>query len=85
MTILQTLYTHLPFRQLQFRLESLQQQLNLAKDEAERASADLATKSDEFAKYRRAQHAEFAQLQAAHDTLVQTHAATESSLKEKPA
>ncbi|GJE88476.1 hypothetical protein PsYK624_045590 [Phanerochaete sordida] len=64
-----------------FKLDSLSQQLQLARDEAERASADLAAKSEDFAKYRRTQHAEFAQLQAAHDSLVQTHAATESSLK----
>lgn len=44
-------------------------------------SADLAAKTDEFAKYRRTKHAEFAQLQASHDSLVQTHAATESSLR----
>lgn len=65
----------------QFKLDSLTQQLQLAKDEAERTSADLLAKSDEFAKYRRAKHAELVQLQAAHDSLVQTHAATESTLK----
>ena len=55
--------------------------MKLATDEAERASTDLAAKSEEFAKYRRTRHAEFAQLQTAHDSLVQTHAATESSLR----
>ncbi|KAI0699945.1 hypothetical protein C8T65DRAFT_709807 [Cerioporus squamosus] len=64
-----------------FKLESLTQQLELAKAEAERSAAELATKSEEFAKYRRAKHAELAQLQAAHDSLAQTHASTESSLK----
>ena len=57
------------------------QQLKLAKDEAERSSADLAAKSEEYAKYRRTKHAELAQLQAAHDSLMQTHATTESQLK----
>ena len=57
------------------------QQLELAKSEAERSSAELAAKSEEFAKYRRTKHAELAQLQAAHDSLAQTHASTESTLK----
>ena len=65
----------------QFKLDSLQQQLKLAKDEAERSSAELASKSEEFAKYRRSQHAEFVQLQAAHDALAQNHATTESTLR----
>ena len=65
----------------QFKLESLTQQLELAKSEAERSAAELAAKSEEFAKYRRTKHAELAQLQAAHDSLAQTHASTESSLK----
>lgn len=65
----------------QFKLDSLSQQLKLAQDEAGRTSADFSAKSEEFAKYRRTKHAEFSQLQAAHDSLAQTHAATESSLK----
>ncbi|KAL4250041.1 hypothetical protein ABKN59_004926 [Abortiporus biennis] len=65
-----------------FKLDSLGQQLQLAKDEAERATSDLATKSDEFAKYRREKHAELAQLQAAHDSLSQSSRATESTLKQ---
>ncbi|KAI8994233.1 hypothetical protein BD414DRAFT_506685 [Trametes punicea] len=64
-----------------FKLESLSQQLELAQAEAERASAELAAKTEEFAKYRRAKHAELTQLQAAHDSLAQTHASTESTLK----
>ncbi|KAI0081625.1 hypothetical protein K474DRAFT_1635534 [Panus rudis PR-1116 ss-1] len=64
-----------------FKLETLTQQLELAKSEVERTSADLAAKSEEFANYRRQKRAELAQLQAAHDSLAQTHAATESSLK----
>ncbi|EIW59409.1 uncharacterized protein TRAVEDRAFT_121374 [Trametes versicolor FP-101664 SS1] len=64
-----------------FKLDSLTQQLELARGEAERTAAELATKTEEFAKYRRTKHAELAQLQAAHDSLAQNHASTESTLK----
>ncbi|KAI0953616.1 hypothetical protein AcW1_007790 [Taiwanofungus camphoratus] len=64
-----------------FKLDSLSQQLQLAKEEAARASEELTAKTEDFAKYRRTKHAEFAQLQASHDSLIQTHAATESQLK----
>ncbi|KAI0357500.1 hypothetical protein OH77DRAFT_1435746 [Trametes cingulata] len=64
-----------------FKLESLTQQLELARTEAERTSAELSAKTEEFAKYRRTKHAELTQLQAAHDSLAQTHASTESTLK----
>ena len=57
------------------------QQLGLAKTEAERTSAELVAKSEEFAKYRRTKHVELAELQAAHDSLTQAHASTESSHK----
>ena len=57
------------------------QQLELAKTEAERTSAELVAKSEEFSKYRRAKHVELAELQAAHDSLTQAHASTESSHK----
>lgn len=53
----------------------------MAKEEAARASEELTAKTEDFAKYRRTKHAEFAQLQASHDSLIQTHAATESQLK----
>ncbi|KAI0647815.1 hypothetical protein C8Q79DRAFT_924901 [Trametes meyenii] len=64
-----------------FKLDSLAQQLELARSEAERTAAELATKTEEFAKYRRTKHAELTQLQAAHDSLAQTHTSTESTLK----
>ncbi|KAJ8468503.1 hypothetical protein ONZ51_g9602 [Trametes cubensis] len=64
-----------------FKVESLTQQLELARGEAERTAAELAAKTEEFAKYRRTKHAELTQLQAAHDSLAQTHASTESTLK----
>ena len=53
----------------------------MARGEAERTAAELAAKTEEFAKYRRTKHAELTQLQAAHDSLAQTHASTESTLK----
>lgn len=56
--------------------------MKLARDESERTSADLTAKTEELTKYRRTKHAEFVQLQATHDSLVQNHAATESSLKQ---
>ena len=65
----------------QFKLDSLSQQLELAKAEAERSAAELSTRSEEFTKYRRTKHAELAELQAAHDALAQTHASTETTLK----
>ncbi|KAI0667763.1 hypothetical protein C8Q78DRAFT_1052496 [Trametes maxima] len=64
-----------------FKIDSLAQQLELARSEAERTTAELATKTEEFAKYRRTKHAELTQLQAAHDSLAQTHASSESTLK----
>ncbi|PIL22755.1 transporter [Ganoderma sinense ZZ0214-1] len=64
-----------------FKLESLTQQLELAKTEAERTSAELVAKSEEFAKYRKTKHVELAELQAAHDSITQAHASTESSHK----
>lgn len=80
---LNSFHCHIPFTSIppQFKLETLTQQLDLAKTEAERVSADLATKTEDFAKYRRSKHAELVQLQASHDSLSQTHAAAESSLK----
>lgn len=65
----------------QFKIETLTQQLQLAQSEVERTSSELATKVEEFAKYRRSRHSELAQLQAANDTLTQTQARAESSLK----
>lgn len=64
-----------------FKIDSLTQQLQLAQAEAERANVDLTTKTEEFAKYRRAKHAEMTNLQATYDTLSQTHASTLASHK----
>lgn len=64
-----------------FKIDSLTQQMQLAKDEAERTSKDLTEKTEEYSRYRRTKHAELAQLQAAHDSLIQTHTSTENTLK----
>ncbi|KAG1780540.1 hypothetical protein EV702DRAFT_1078352 [Suillus placidus] len=63
-----------------FKIDSLTQQLQLAQSEVERATAELSSKTEEHAKYRRTKHAEFATLQAAHDSLTQQHSASESCL-----
>jgi nucleoprotein TPR len=55
--------------------------LELAKAEADRATADLSTKSEQFNKDRRTLRAELSQLQTQHELLIQKHAATESRLQ----
>lgn len=65
----------------QFKIDSLSQQLQLAQSEVERTNEELATKTDEFAKYRRTKHAETANLQASLDSVTQSQASTEASLK----
>lgn len=69
----------LTFYPFQFKLDTLSQQLTLAQAESERTTAELIAKSDEYALYRRSKHAEFVQLQAAHDALTEKHASIESS------
>ena len=69
------------FRPFQFRVDTLSQQLTLAQAESERITTELTTKSEEYARYRRSKHAEFVQLQAAHDALTEKHASIESSFK----
>ncbi|KAG9315951.1 hypothetical protein JVU11DRAFT_3605 [Chiua virens] len=64
-----------------FKLETLSQQLSLAQSESERANSELVAKADEYANYRRTKHAEFVQLQSAHDSLAQKHSLSESSLR----
>jgi nucleoprotein TPR len=69
------------FSAFQYKLDSLSQQLSLAKEESERAIDELNQNSDEFSKYRRAKHAELLEVQAEHDSLTQTSATSESSIK----
>ncbi|KAI6139407.1 hypothetical protein BKA82DRAFT_25515 [Pisolithus tinctorius] len=64
-----------------FKIETLSQQLGLAQDETARVTTELTSKSEEYARYRRTKHAEFIQLQTAHDALIQKHASVESSFK----
>lgn len=58
----------------------MEQRLNLAKDEAERATAELNSKSEQFSKDRRTLRAEVSRLQTEHEALVQSNASTESRL-----
>ncbi|KIM43182.1 hypothetical protein M413DRAFT_9931 [Hebeloma cylindrosporum] len=64
-----------------FKIDSLSQQLQLSQTEAERANTELSSKTEEFAKYRRLKHAEVATLQASFDSLTQSYASSEASLK----
>ncbi|KAH9009576.1 hypothetical protein EDB84DRAFT_1571134 [Lactarius hengduanensis] len=64
-----------------FKLDSLTQQLQLAKDEADRTSKELAKKSEDFANYRHEKHASHSQLQSEHDALKEKYASTEGTLK----
>jgi nucleoprotein TPR len=66
---------------LQFKLDTLTQQLQLSHSENERVALELTSKSEEFAKYRRAKHSEISELQTAFDSLTETHATMESSFK----
>jgi nucleoprotein TPR len=65
----------------QFKLDTLTQQLQLAQAEVERTNAELNSKSEEFSKYRRTKHSELATIQASYDSLNQTHASTQATLK----
>ena len=66
---------------LQFKMETLSQQLSLAQAEAQRASSDLTAKTEEFANYRRAKHAELAKLQMERDSLAQQFSALDTAHK----
>ena len=66
---------------MQFKLDSLSQQLQLARDEADRTSKELMKKSEDFAKYRHEKHTALAQLQSAYDAVQESHASTEGTLK----
>ena len=55
--------------------------MQLSQTESERANNELMAKTEEFAKYRRTKHAETATLQASFDTLSQSNASSEASLK----
>ena len=69
------------FSIFQYKLDSLSQQLALAKEESERAISELNQKSDEFSRYRKAKHAELAEVQAERDALGQASSTSESSVK----
>lgn len=65
----------------QFKLDTLTQQLQLAQSEVERTNTELNSKSEEFSKYRRTKHSELTTIQATYDSLNQTHASTQATLK----
>ncbi|KAF8265884.1 hypothetical protein EI94DRAFT_1734451 [Lactarius quietus] len=64
-----------------FKLDSLTQQLQLAKDEADRTSKELVKKSEDFTNYRHEKHAALAQLQSAYDAEQEGRASAEGTLK----
>lgn len=66
---------------MQFKLDTLTQQLQLAQAEAERNNTELTTKSEEYSKYRRTKHAELLNLQSSNDSLAQDLSAAQSTLK----
>ena len=65
---------------LQFKIQSLQQQLQLAKQESERNSTELDAKIEDFSKYRREAHAQHASLQSAFDELSHEHESCKTEL-----
>lgn len=66
---------------MQFKVETLTQQLHLSKDENERISTELNSKLEEFSKYRQDKHTELVRLQSSLDSLTQTHNQTLSQLR----
>jgi nucleoprotein TPR len=60
---------------------TLSQQLQLARDEADRISKELIKKSEDFAKYRHKKHSALARPQSSYDSLQEARASTEGSLK----
>ncbi|KAF8582854.1 hypothetical protein K439DRAFT_123735 [Ramaria rubella] len=56
-----------------FKIQSLDQQLELTKQESERNSSELDAKIEEFGKYRREAHAQYVSLQSAFDSLTHAH------------
>jgi nucleoprotein TPR len=59
----------------------LTQQLEHSQKEAERTNTELTAKSEEYSKYRRTKHAELVTLQANFDSLTQSHASNQATLK----
>src|SRR6266436_5662745 len=66
---------------MQFKLDSLSQQLQLARDEADRTSKELIKKSEDFAKYCHAKHTALAQLWSSYNALQESHASMEGMFK----
>ena len=66
---------------VQFKVDSLTQQLQLSQAESTRLSEELSNKSEELTKYRRSRQTEISTLQANYDSLTETHNTTQASLK----
>jgi nucleoprotein TPR len=64
-----------------FKIQSLDQQLQLTKQENDRNSAELDAKIEEFAKYRREAHSQRATLQSAFDALSHEHESCKAELE----
>ncbi|KAL5524681.1 MLP1_8 [Sanghuangporus sanghuang] len=60
-------------RSTAFKVETLTHQLQLVKDENERANAELTKKTEEYSTYRRDKHTELVQLQAELDAVKQSY------------
>ncbi|GJJ13307.1 hypothetical protein Clacol_007559 [Clathrus columnatus] len=64
-----------------FKIQSLEQQLEIAKQESERNAKELDTKIEEFSKYRRDTHTQHASLQSSLDSLRIEHESCKSELE----
>ncbi|KIJ29666.1 hypothetical protein M422DRAFT_268888, partial [Sphaerobolus stellatus SS14] len=64
-----------------FKIQSLETQLQLAKQESDRNAAELDTKIEEFAKYRRDANAQRAALQTSYDSLTHDYESCKSELE----
>ncbi|KAG8887935.1 hypothetical protein FRC00_000218, partial [Tulasnella sp. 408] len=63
-----------------FKIETLNQELTLVREENERTKTELETLTDEHSTFRRNKHAEVVQLQTELDSLKQTQATTQTAL-----
>ncbi|KAL5482794.1 MLP1_9 [Sanghuangporus weigelae] len=68
-------------RSTAFKVETLTHQLQLVKDENERANAELTKKTEEYSTYRRDKHTELVQLQAELDAVKQSYNQTLTNLR----
>lgn len=67
--------------QFQFKVQTLEQQLELAQKTSESYSAEVTSKSEEFSKFRREKHAEIVSLQSSLDSLNTSYAGAQATLQ----